>query len=132
MRKKYETPKRDQVVKTRLTTEEKTAFEEKCKTLGVNQSEYLRQMIRSGKVKARILVTSTSDETLEVIGRMTGQMRKIGTNQNQIAVRLNSGYEADDLLRKSVRESLSELSQVRFELEQKVGEIYGNNQTHQL
>ena len=132
MRKKYETPKRDQVVKTRLTPEEKTAFEEKCKTLGVNQSEYLRQMIRSGKVKARILVTSTSDETLEVIGRMTGQMKKIGTNLNQIAVRLNSGYEADDLLRKSVRETLSELSQVRFELEQKVGEIYGNNQTHQL
>ena len=132
MRKKYETPKRDQVVKTRLTSEEKTAFEEKCKTLGVNQSEYLRQMIRSGKVKARILVTSTSDETLEVIGRMTGQMRKIGTNLNQIAVRLNSGYEADDLLRKNVRESLAELSQVRFELEQKVGEIYGNNQTHQL
>ena len=132
MRKKYETPKRDQVVKTRLTQEEKTAFEEKCKTLGVNQSEYLRQMIRSGKVKARILVTSTSDETLEVIGRMTGQMRKIGTNLNQIAVRLNSGYEADDLLRKNVRESLAELSQVRFELEQKVGEIYGNNQTHQL
>ena len=132
MRKKYATPKRDQVVKTRLTTEEKTAFEEKCKTLGVNQSEYLRQMIRSGKVKARILVTSTSDETLEVVGRMTGQMRKIGTNLNQIAVRLNSGYEADDLLRKNVRESLAELSQVRFELEQKVGEIYGNNQTHQL
>ena len=132
MRKKYETPKRDQVVKTRLTQEEKTAFEEKCKTLGVNQSEYLRQMIRSGKVKARILVTSTSDETLEVIGRMTGQMKKIGTNLNQIAVRLNSGYGADDLLRKSVRETLSELSQVRFELEQKVGEIYGNNQTHQL
>ena len=132
MRKKYETPKRDQVVKTRLTPEEKTAFEEKCKTLGVNQSEYLRQMIRSGKVKARILVTSTSDETLEVIGRMTGQMRKIGTNLNQIAVRLNSGYEADEIIRKSVRETLSELSQVRFELEQKVGEIYGNNQTHQL
>ena len=132
MRKKYETPKRDQVVKTRLTTEEKTVFEEKCKTLGVNQSEYLRQMIRNGKVKARILVTSTSDETLEVIGKMTGQMRKIGTNLNQIALRLNSGYEADDLLRKSVRESLAELSQVRFELEQKVGEIYGNNQTHQL
>ena len=132
MRKKYATPKRDQVVKTRLTQEEKTAFEEKCKTLGVNQSEYLRQMIRSGKVKARILVTSTSDETLEVIGRMTGQMKKIGTNLNQIAVRLNSGYEADDLLRKNVRESLAELSQVRFELEQKVGEIYGNNQTHQL
>ena len=53
MRKKYEPPKRDQVVKTRLTLEEKTAFEEKCKTLGVNQSEYLRQMIRRGKVKAK-------------------------------------------------------------------------------
>ena len=132
MRKKYETPKRDQVVKTRLTTEEKTAFEEKCKTLGVNQSEYLRQMIRSGKVKARILVTSTSDETLEVVGRMTGQMRKIGTNLNQIAVRLNSGYEADEIIRKNIREVLAEISQVRFEIEKKVGEIYGNNQTHQL
>ena len=132
MRKKYETPKRDQVVKTRLTSEEKTAFEEKCKMLGVNQSEYLRQMIRSGKVKARILVTSTSDETLEVVGRMTGQMRKIGTNLNQIAVRLNSGYEADEIIRKNIREVLAEISQVRFEIEKKVGEIYGNNQTHQL
>ena len=132
MRKKYETPKRDQVVKTRLTQEEKTAFEEKCKTLGVNQSEYLRQMIRSGKVKAKILVTSTSDETLEVVGRLTGQLRKIGTNLNQIAVKLNSGYEADDLLRKNVREILAEISQVRFDIEKEVGEIYGNHQTHQL
>ena len=132
MRKKYETPKRDQVVKTRLTSEEKTAFEEKCKTLGVNQSEYLRQMIRSGKVKAKILVTSTSDETLEVVGRLTGQLRKIGTNLNQIAVRLNSGYEADNLLRKNVREILAEISQARFDIEKEVGEIYGNHQTHQL
>ena len=132
MRKKYETPKRDQVVKTRLTSEEKTAFEEKCKTLGVNQSEYLRQMIRSGKVKAKIIVSAASENSLEEVGKMTGQMRKIGGNLNQIAYRLNSGHPADETLRAEVRTSLAELSEARFEFEKKVGELYGNYQAHQF
>ena len=132
MKKKYNTPKRDQVVKTRLTQEEKTAFEKMCRMVGLNQSEYLRQMITRGKIKAKILVTGTSDKTLDVIGKLTGQIGKIGNNLNQIAFKLNRGYPADDSLREDVRRELSGLSEIRFDLEKKVGELYGDNQTHQF
>ena len=132
MKKKYNTPKRDQVVKTRLTQEEKTAFEKMCRMVGLNQSEYLRQMITRGKIKAKILVTGTSDKTLDVIGKLTGQIGKIGNNLNQIAFKLNRGYPADDSLREDVRRELVGLSEIRFDLEKKVGELDGDNQTHQF
>ena len=41
-RKTYNTPKRKCVVKTRLTEDERRAFEDKCAALSMSQSEYIR------------------------------------------------------------------------------------------
>ena len=44
-RKTYNTPKRKCVVKTRLTEDERRAFEDKCAALSMSQSEYIRQAV---------------------------------------------------------------------------------------
>ena len=43
--KTYNTPKRKCVVKTRLTEDERRAFEDKCAALSMSQSEYIRQAV---------------------------------------------------------------------------------------
>ena len=45
MSKQYNTPKRKCVVKTRLTEDERKAFEDKCSVLSMSQSEYIRQAV---------------------------------------------------------------------------------------
>ncbi|MCI9645537.1 MAG: hypothetical protein HFH40_01775 [Lachnospiraceae bacterium] len=64
MKKMYNTPHRGCIVKTRLTKEERQDFEEKCRTLSISQSEYLRQAIFSGKVSTTIRVTANNEEML--------------------------------------------------------------------
>ena len=46
MRKKYNTPHRSRVVKTRLSEEEYADFTARLAPYGISQSEFLRQAIR--------------------------------------------------------------------------------------
>ena len=46
MPKRYNTPHRSHVVKTRLTDEEYADFTERLAPYGISQSEFLRQAIR--------------------------------------------------------------------------------------
>ena len=77
------------IVKTRLTKEERQDFEEKCRTLSISQSEYLRQAIFSGKVSTTIRVTANNEEMLTAVSNLVAQYGKIGSNLNQIARHLN-------------------------------------------
>ena len=47
MPKKYNTPKRKIVVKTRMTDEEYADFAERAKLCGISQSEFIRQAIEN-------------------------------------------------------------------------------------
>ena len=47
MPKRYNTPHRSHVVKTRLTDEEYADFTERLAPYGISQSEFLRQAIRA-------------------------------------------------------------------------------------
>ena len=85
MKKMYNTPHRGCIVKTRLTKEERQDFEEKCRTLSISQSEYLRQAIFSGKVSTTIRVTANNEEMLTAVSNLVAQYGKIGSNLNQIA-----------------------------------------------
>ena len=89
MKKMYNTPHRGCIVKTRLTKEERQDFEEKCRTLSISQSEYLRQAIFSGKVSTTIRVTANNEEMLTAVSNLVAQYGKIGSNLNQIARHLN-------------------------------------------
>lgn len=132
MRKKYNTPKRDRIVKVRLTQAEKDDFDAKCRTLGMTHSEYLRDAITCGKIRAKIYVNGMTEDTFDVIARLTAAYGKVGGILNQIAHHLNSGFAPDETLRKEVKKALSDLVQLRFETQKRMGEYYGYHQTYEL
>ena len=75
--KTYNTPKRKCVVKTRLTEDERRAFEDKCAALSMSQSEYIRQAIFYSKIAPVIRVTAHSEETLTAVSSLVAQYGKI-------------------------------------------------------
>ena len=51
MRKKYNTPHRSRVVKTRLSEDEYADFTARLAPYGISQSEFLRQAIRRATIR---------------------------------------------------------------------------------
>ncbi len=89
MSKRYNTPHRDRIIKTRVTEEEHADFMERLTAYGMSQSEFIRQAITGATVKPIITVSPVNDELLAAMGRLTGEYGKIGGNLNQIARYLN-------------------------------------------
>ena len=132
MKKMYNTPHRGCIVKTRLTKEERQDFEEKCRTLSISQSEYLRQAIFSGKVSTTIRVTANNEEMLTAVSNLVAQYGKIGSNLNQIARHLNEyGFPYRELSAE-LEGCAADLAALRFEVLKVIGEAYGNDKTYQL
>ena len=92
MSKRYNTPHRTHIIKTRVTEEEHADFMERLTAYGMSQSEFIRQAITGATVKPIIIVSPVNDELLAAVGRLTGEYGKIGGNLNQIARYLNE-YE---------------------------------------
>ena len=89
MRKKYNTPHRSRVVKTRLTEDEYADFTARLAPYGISQSEFLRQAIRRTTIRPVLHVSSVNDELLSAVGKLTAEYGRIGGNLNQIARTLN-------------------------------------------
>ena len=61
MRKKYNTPHRSRVVKTRLSEDEYADFTARLAPYGISQSEFLRQAIRRTAIRPIIHVSAVND-----------------------------------------------------------------------
>ena len=85
MRKRYDTPHRNRVVKTRLTEEEYVDFTGRLAACEMSQSEFIRQAITGTTVRPIITVSPVNDELLAAVGKLTVEYGKIGGNLNQIA-----------------------------------------------
>ena len=85
MRKKYNTPHRSRVVKTRLSEDEYADFIARLAPYGISQSEFLRQAIRRTAIRPIIHVSAVNDELLSAVGKLTAEYGRIGGNLNQIA-----------------------------------------------
>ena len=85
MRKKYNTPHRSRVVKTRLSEDEYADFTARLAPYGISQSEFLRQAIRRATIRPVVHVSSVNDELLSAVGKLTAEYGRIGGNLNQIA-----------------------------------------------
>ena len=96
MPKRYNTPHRSHVVKTRLTDEEYADFTERLAPYGISQSEFLRQAIRRTTIRPVLHVSSVNDELLSAVGKLTAEYGRIGGNLNQIARTLNEWHIIDD------------------------------------
>ena len=131
MPKKYNTPKRKIVVKTRMTDEEYTDFAERAKFCGISQSEFIRQAIENAVIKPIITVSPVNEKLLSAVGTLTAQIGKIGGNLNQIARFLNE-HGTPYNLSGDVRAAIADLADLKFEILRKVGDAVGDVQTLRL
>ena len=132
MPKKYNTPKRSIVVKTRMTDEEYSDFTERAKFCGISQSEFIRQAIENLVIKPIITVSPVNEKLLSTVGQLTAQLGKIGGNLNQIARYLNENGVPYNTLYADVQSAISDLADLKFEILRKVGDAVGDVQTFKL
>ena len=84
MRKRYNTPHRSRVVKTRMTEEEYAEFAERLSAYNMSQAEFIRQAITGAAIRPIITVSPVNDELLAAVGKLTAEYGRIGGNLNQI------------------------------------------------
>ena len=132
MRKKYNTPHRSRVVKTRLSDEEYADFTGRLAAYEISQSEFIRQAIRGATIRPVITVSPVNDELLAAVGKLTAEYGKVGSNLNQIARSLNEYGSPYRGLEKEVRGAAADLAALKFEVLKKVGDAVGDTQTYQL
>ena len=123
MRKKYNTPHRRHVVKTRLSDEEHADFMERLAAYKISQSEFVRQAIRGATIRPVITVSPVNDELLSAVGKLAAEYGKIGGNLNQIARCLNEYGAPYPQLAKELRGTAAELAALKYEVLQKVGGV---------
>ena len=132
MPKKYNTPHRSRVVKTRMTEEEYADFTERLQPYDMSQSEFIRQAISRAVIRPIVTVSPVNDELLSAVGKLIAEYGKIGGNLNQIARALNEYGTPYNTLSVEVRAAISDLAALKFEVLEKVGEAVDNVQTYQL
>ena len=129
MRKKYNTPHRSRVVKTRLSEDEYADFTARLAPYGISQSEFLRQAIRRATIRPVVHVSSVNDELLSAVGKLTAEYGRIGGNLNQIARYLNEYGVPYNTLSGEVRAAISDLAVLKYEVLKKVGDAVGKRFT---
>ena len=132
MPKRYNTPHRNRIIKTRVTEEEYTDFMERLTAYGMSQSEFIRQAITGATITPVITVSPINDKLLAAVGKLTGEYGKIGGNLNQIARYLNEYGTPYNNLSSEVRAALSDLAALKFQVLRDVGETIGNTETFKL
>ena len=132
MRKKYNTPHRSRVVKTRLSEDEYADFTARLAPYGISQSEFLRQAIRRTTIRPVIHVSAVNDELLSAVGKLTVEYGRIGGNLNQIARTLNEWHSPYPAMAKELREAAADLAALKYEVLKKVGDAVGNTQAFRL
>ena len=131
-RKKYNTPHRSRVVKTRLTDEEYAEFAARLAPYDISHSEFLRQAIRRAAIRPVVHVSAVNDELLAAIGKLAAEYGRIGGNLNQIARYLNEYGAPYNALSGEVRAAIADLAALKHEVLKKVGDAVGNTQAYQL
>ena len=132
MRKRYSTPHRSRVVKTRMTEEEYAEFVERLSACNMSQAEFIRQAITGAAIRPIIHVSAVNDELLSAVGKLTAEYGRIGGNLNQIARYLNEYGAPYNALSGEVRAAIADLAALKYEVLQKVGDAVGNTQAYQL
>ena len=132
MRKRYNTPHRSRVVKTRMTEEEYAEFAQRLSAYNRSQAEFIRQAITGAAIRPIITVSPVNDELLAAVGKLTAEYGRIGGNLNQIARYLNEYGVPYNTLSGEVRAAISDLAVLKYEVLKKVGDAVGNTQAYQL
>ena len=130
--KKYNTPHREHVIKTRLSEEEYEAFKKQCELSRLSQSEYLRKLISGKKVETVIRLGGVNQEFLDCMNVTNREIIRVGTNLNQIAHALNTGAGFSPDITGEIQSCIGELNGLRFDLLKKVGDAIGNDKAYRF
>ena len=125
-------PRKTQLIKFRVTPEEKRELEIMCEILHVNMSTLLRHGLRTKPIKQTIVVTGDGEDALSILSDLLGQCGKIGSNLNQLARHFNSGGKDSEQIRAQLLTELFALTLFRLDAEKAIGELYGNHQAYKL
>ena len=131
MTKRYNTPHRSHVVKTRLTEEEYADFAARLAPYGISQSKFLRQAIRRATIRPVVQMSAVNDELLAAVGKLTAKYGRIGGNLNQIAWYLNEYGVPYNTLSGEVRAAIANLAALKYEVLRKMGDAVDNIQAYQ-
>ena len=132
MSKRYNTPHRTHVVKTRMTDVEYELFQARLSAYDMSQAEFIRQAINDAEIHPIVTVSPINDQVLSAIDRLIGEFGKIGSNLNQIARALNEWHSPYPELAKEVRAAIAELAELKFTVLKEMGDMLGNVQTYKL
>ena len=132
MRKRYNTPHRSRVVKTRMTEEEYAEFAQRLSAYHMSQAEFIRQAITGAAIRPIITVSPVNDELLAAVGKLTAEYGRIGGNLIQIARTLNEWHSPYPAMAKELREAAADLAALKYEVLKKVGDAVGNTQAFRL
>ena len=124
--KRYNTPHRSHVVKTRMTEEEYADFTGRLEHYDISQAEFIRQAITRATIRPVVTISPVNDELLAAVGKLTAEYGKIGGNLNQIARALNEYGTPYNALSGEVRAAIRPIitvSPVNDELLAAVGKL---------
>ena len=100
----------------RFTDKELSSVKLKAASLKMSSSEYIREMIKHGKVYAYEEPSSCIDS----IKPLTEEFHKIGFNLNQIAHHLNSGKELTEAIRHKLLTLANELHELNIKVNEQI------------
>ena len=126
-RKKYDTPHRSRVVKTRMTEEEYADFTERLKHYDMSQAEFIRQAITRATIRPIVTVSPVNDELLSTVGKLIAEYGKIGGNLNQIARYFNQGGIISSEMRTEIKKSLRDIYEMKYEVMRMAGDFRGSD-----
>lgn len=119
MTKTNNTPKRNNIVKTRLDDEEHAEFMRQLKIYDMNQSEFIREAISGATIRPVIVASVINDELLSAIGKLTAEYGRVGNNLNQIARHLNEWRSPYPDMANELRDAAADLATLKFEVMKK-------------
>ena len=97
-----------------------------AKAAGISHGEYIRRQLKKGKVVVRQEIIAE----VPLLKSLIGEFGKIGSNLNQIAHYYNGGGSRSREMYENIERAISELYQMKFEVEKLGGEVYGHTQAH--
>ena len=130
--KKYNTPHRSHVIKTRLSDEEYEEFLERCRIYDIPQAEMIRSALTKLQIYPIIKATTVSDQYLSALNDLLIESKRIGNNLNQIAHALNAGYHPDESTISDIQSAIGGLASWRQAVLKEVGDQIGNDQAYRL
>ena len=129
----HDTPNnKTHVIKFRVTENEKLELEHTAKLLNLSLSTLIRRALHNVKIEKKIIVASSSEETLTAVSTLLAQCSRVGGNLNQLARHFNSGGADTEQIRAKILDELADLAAFRLHTEKVLGDLYGNAQAYRL